>query len=188
MYQTKVDHLAHRMKVRMRGYNVGNDDSAVFLELKKKYEGPIIKNRATLSYGSVKKIFAGASVDQFLPETKRADDVRRFFYQIHSKNLRPIVNVIYEREAYVTRNLDPENDLRITLDKNLRCVPRPKLDELFVERNLAWPLDGEFILEVKFNNYCPAWAKPILASMDLQKRPASKYVLSVDAQRLGTGY
>jgi SPX domain protein involved in polyphosphate accumulation len=50
MYHTKIEGIAHRMKVRLRGYNVGDDQSTVFMEIKRKYEGPILKNRASTTF------------------------------------------------------------------------------------------------------------------------------------------
>ena len=183
MYHTKRDHQAHRMKVRLRGYNLGGDDASVFFEIKRKYEGPIVKNRATLAFSTVQKMFAGASVEAFLPELNgKADNVRRFFYQMYSRRLQSVVNVIYEREAYLSKVNDPDNDMRLTFDKNLRSVPFPTINELYSERDLQYPIAGHFILEVKFNRYCPAWIKPVLATLNLQKAPASKYVLCVDSQ------
>lgn len=184
MYHTKRNHLAHRMKVRLRSYNLESEESSVFFEIKRKYEAPIVKNRATLPFSAVKAIFNGASVESFLPVTNKADNVRRFFYQIYGRKLRPVVNVVYEREVYLSNVPDPENDLRITIDKNLRSVPYPRVEELFVERDLRYPLQDEFILEVKFNKYCPVWLKPMLGEMQLRKEPASKYVLCMDAQNI----
>jgi hypothetical protein len=181
MYHSKCDHLAHRMKVRIRAYNSESETAATFLEIKRKYEGPIVKNRAKLPFHAVNRIFKGESIENFLPITNKADNVRRFFYQIHIKRLQPIVNVIYEREPYLTNVIDPENDLRITLDKNLRSVPFPLVDELFLEKNIRTVMDSTHILEVKFNHFCPNWLKPILSEMNLQKAPASKYVLCIDS-------
>lgn len=182
MYHTKQEHIAHRMKVRLRGYNLGNDDPSVFFEIKRKYEGPILKHRAAMPFSAVKDIFEGIPVDHFLPQTNTADNVRRFFYQVYTKRLRPVVTVIYEREAYISKLVDPGNDLRISLDKNLRSVPFPAVSELFMERDLRYPIDNQFILEIKFNQYCPAWLKPIVSTLQLQKAPASKYVLCMDSQ------
>ena len=182
MYHTKREHLAHRMKVRLRGYNEGSETAPVFFEIKRKYEGPILKNRAITPFESVKSIFQGTPVESYLPETNKADNVRRFFYQVYTRRLRPVVTCIYEREAYISNVVDPDNDLRISLDKNLRSVPFPTVSELFTERDLRYPLNDLFILEIKFNNYCPAWLKPIVSMLQLQKAPASKYVLSIDSQ------
>jgi SPX domain protein involved in polyphosphate accumulation len=73
MYHTKRDHLANRQKVRLRGYNHGNKDALVFCEIKRKYEGPIVKNRAKLSYDAVQRIFNGDHLDAFLPQTIKAE-------------------------------------------------------------------------------------------------------------------
>jgi hypothetical protein len=181
MYHTKREHLAHRMKVRLRGYNYGDDDSTVFLEIKRKFEGPIVKSRYPAPYGLVKRMFAGANLNDLFPQTERLDQARRFFYQLHARNLRPVTNVIYEREPLMPRIPDPANDCRITIDRDWRCTAYPEVDELFSDRNLAYALPGQFVVEVKFNNYCPVWMKPILAEMDVQKAPASKYVTCVDA-------
>jgi VTC domain len=182
MYHSKRDHLAHRMKVRLRSYNTEAETNSVFFEIKRKYEAPIVKNRAALPFSAVKAIFKGEPLGEFLPETDKADNIRRFLYQYHRRRLNPVVNVIYEREVYISNLSDKENDLRITLDKNLRCVPYPAISELYKERNLQFPLHNEFILEVKFNHYCPAWLRPMLAQLELRKEPASKYVISIDAQ------
>jgi hypothetical protein len=181
MYHSKNDHLAHRMKVRIRSYNLESPSATTFLEIKRKYEGPILKNRAKMPFEAVLRIFKGESIDNFLPITNKADNVRRFFYQVHSKHLQPIVNVIYEREPYLSNVLDPENDLRITLDKNLRSVAFPLVNELYQEKNIRSAMDSQHILEVKFNKFCPNWLKPILSEMNLQKAPASKYVICINS-------
>ncbi len=182
MYYTKIEHLAHRLKVRLRGYNLPDINPSVFCEIKRKYEGPIVKNRATLSFESFKNIFKGASIDELLPVTDNADNIRRFFYQIHKSQLRPCINIIYEREAYETKIPDPENGFRLSIDKNIRSVPYPGIDELYEERDIRFATDGILILEIKFNKYCPAWIKPILAAFELVKTPASKYVLCINSQ------
>ncbi|MCC7245101.1 MAG: VTC domain-containing protein, partial [Saprospiraceae bacterium] len=74
------------------------------------------------------------------------------------------------------------NDLRISFDKHLRAVPFPQIEELYDERDIRYPMDGHFILEVKFNHFCPAWVRPILANLELIKTPASKYVMCIDSQ------
>jgi hypothetical protein len=181
MYTTKKEHIAHRMKVRLRGYNLGNDESIVFTEIKRKYEGPIVKNRCPVTYGKIKEMFAGGRFEEIFKNNPRKDEARRFFYQIHARRLTPTVNVIYEREPLLSAVPNPENDCRLTIDRNWRCTAFPKVDELFTERNLAFSLDGHFVLEVKFNLFCPAWLKPILAELDLQKAPASKYVTGMEA-------
>jgi hypothetical protein len=182
MYHTKLDGIAHRMKVRLRGYNQGDDGSPVFMEIKRKYEGPILKNRAYTSYGVVCQMFKpGTAFEDFAPQIKNPDNARRFFYQILSRNLRPVVNVIYEREPYLGKVLDPENDFRLTFDLHLRSVGYPAVEGLFDEQGAVFAFPGFFILEVKFNHFCPAWVKPIIEELQLRKEPASKYVGTINS-------
>jgi hypothetical protein len=177
MFHTKIDGIAHRMKVRLRGYNIGDDNSRVFLEIKRKYEGPIQKNRSSAPYGIVRRLFEpGSSFEEFAPHFQNPDNARRFLYQIHSRNLQPVVNVIYEREPYLAKNTNFDNDFRLTFDLNLRSVGYPTVHELFRERGEIHAFPGFFILELKFNEYCPDWIKPILEDFQLRKEPASKYV------------
>ncbi len=181
MYHTKVDGIAHRLKVRLRGYNIGDDNSTVFMEIKRKYEGPILKNRSDAPFGVVKSLFAGGSFDELAPQIRNPENARRFFYQVLSRNLRPVVNVIYEREPFVGKTIDPENDFRVTFDLQLRGQAYLSVDELFKEVGPQYVYPGFFILEVKFNRFCPAWVKPIMESFQLRKEPASKYVGCIDA-------
>lgn len=181
MYHTKQDGVAHRLKVRLRGYDVITDESTIFFEIKRKYEGPILKNRCQTNYGIAKKIIAGGDPDALLEGNKRIDDGKRFMYQVFSRRMIPLVNVIYEREPYHGLFLDPENDFRLTIDKNLRGVAYPKISELGSETNAKYANSGFAILEIKFNKYMPAWLKPVVAEGRLNKEPASKYVMCIDA-------
>lgn len=177
MYHTKIDGIAHRMKVRLRGYNQGDDNSTVFMEIKRKYEGPILKNRADTPFWVVKQLFKpGTEFDEYAHLIKNPDNARRFFYQILSRNLRPVVNVIYEREPYLGKTTNIENDFRVTFDMHLRSTSYPGVDSLYEEAGATHAFPGYFILEVKFNHFCPTWVKPILEDFKLRKEPASKYV------------
>jgi len=182
MYHTKIEGIAHRMKVRLRGYNLGNDSSPVFMEIKRKYEGPILKNRADAPYGVVRELFKpGATFDDCAHQIKNPDNARRFFYQVLSRNLRPVVNVIYEREPYLGKNTNLENDFRVTFDMHLRSVSYPSVDRLYEEAGATFAFPGFFILEIKFNHFCPDWVKPILEDFQMRKEPASKYVGTINS-------
>jgi VTC domain len=183
MFHTKVEGIPHRMKVRLRGYNIGDDNSTVFMEIKRKYEGPILKNRSDTTFGIVKQLFKGAAYDDLAPFIQKPDNGRRFFYQILSRNLLPVVNVIYEREPFMANTKSIENDFRCTFDMNLRSVAYPKVVDLYTEHDVNYTFPGYFILELKFNDYCPAWIKPILEEFQMRKEPASKYVGAIKANR-----
>jgi hypothetical protein len=183
LYHTKLEGFKHRYKVRLRGYNNGDEDSLVFMEIKRKYEHPILKNRASATFGDVMNMFRGMPVEKVM-EGKPAhmtDNARRFFYQIYSHRMKPVVNVIYEREPYHSKFEDPDNNFRLTIDKNLRSSPYPDVADLFVDKRIQYALHNHFILEIKFNHYMPIWTKPLVAHMNLKRESASKYCICIDS-------
>lgn len=180
MYQSKINHLAHRMKVRIRGYNNAAADAVTFLEIKRKYEGPIVKNRSKVPFEQLLHYHSTKDIAALSLDPVNLENFSRFFYQIYAKNLSPVVNVIYEREPFHSKVKDFSNDCRITFDKNLRSIFLPKIEHLFEDTNAKMVDNDSFILELKFNQYCPVWIKPILSELKLQKVPASKYVLCVE--------
>ena len=185
-YHTKIEGYKHRNKVRLRGYNYGKKSSKVFLEIKRKYEGPILKNRAPFEFKAIRDLFEGNDIEDYIladsviKKQKAHDNVMRFMYHVHSRKMRPVVLVIYERVPFLSQIPDDENNLRITFDKNLRSKAFPTLDELYTDEKVKNCLDGYFILEVKFNQYYPSWMKSIIANFGLRKEPASKYCISID--------
>jgi len=58
----------------------------------------------------------------------------------------------------------------------LRSVAYPRVEALYQDENVRFAFPGYSILEVKFNNYCPAWIKPLVEDFQLRREPASKYV------------
>lgn len=184
-YRYKIEGVKRRNKVRLRGYNGGNLDSKVFFEIKKKVDEPLFKNRASMTFEAAQRIISGEPVEEFVISSDRnpreLEDARRFMYHLHARRMKPVVTVIYEREPYVAKFDDKENNFRITFDKNLRAVAFPSLDDLFEEKHPYIVNENFFILEVKFNVYMPSWIKSVVAALDLKKESASKYVLSLEA-------
>lgn len=184
-YFEKVEGIKNRKKVRLRGYNEGDSNATVFLEIKRKYDIPIIKFRAPVSFGDAQEMFGSTRINgQIITDIvfpKGQENSKRFFYQILSKNLRPVVLVIYEREAYLSKF---DDTVRITIDKNLRSKAYPMISELYKEERISGSLNDHFILEVKFNSYFPTWLNPIIANLSLRKQSASKYVISLDTNNI----
>ena len=183
-YLTKVAGEPNRLKVRLRGYNDGGPDAPVFFEIKRKFEAPIRKNRAPARFSEAIQLFKGAEISDFIRREKWADDASRFFYQIHSRRMKPVVNVIYEREPFLTAATDPANDARITFDKNLRSVAWPTVEKLFDDEGARYVYNGCFVLEIKFNHYCPVWLKSVVEELQLRREAASKYTACIDCQPL----
>ncbi len=185
-YHTKVEGIKNRLKVRLRGYNTGDEKSTVFLELKKKYENPLLKQRAKITYKQAKKLFLNGEINNInvledVSEQAR-ENTSRFYYQLLSRKMRPVVLVVYEREPYLGLVDIPENKLRITIDKNLRSTAYPKIKELYTNERVVSVMRNHFILEIKYNKRFPAFMRPVIQTLGLKKEPASKYCLSIDRQ------
>ncbi len=184
-YYEKIEGIKNRKKVRLRGYDKVDGNNIVFFEIKRKYDVPIVKFRAPVKFEDALDMFSSRNINgqvvssNFFP--KGNENSKRFFYQVFSKNLRPVVLIVYEREAYQDKM---DDTVRITLDKNLRSKAYPSLTNLFEENKLSQAFSGRFILEVKFNDHFPSWLNPIIASLSLKKQSASKYVISMDSSRV----
>lgn len=184
-YFEKIEGIKNRKKVRLRGYNKEDINSIVFLEIKRKYDTPIIKYRAPVKFADAIDIFEQSRInghiilrDRF---PKGYENSKRFFYQVYSKNLRPVVLVIYEREAYLSKF---DKTVRITFDKNLRGIAYPSLPDLYSEENTKRSIQDHFILEVKFNKHFPGWLNPVVSRLELKKQSASKYVITMDTNKI----
>ena len=115
---------------------------------------------------------------------KELADAMRFFYNYHSKALRPTILIIYDREAYFSK-FDPT--LRITFDKNLRSILSPMKKDVYSNRHAKYAMPGVFILEVKFVQGLPSWMTNIIQKYELNRRAISKYTISIDSyQRKGS--
>ncbi|OQX81830.1 MAG: hypothetical protein B6D61_00160 [Bacteroidetes bacterium 4484_249] len=184
-YFEKIDGIKNRKKVRLRGYDKEDINNTVFLEIKRKYDTPIIKYRAPVKFGDAIDIFEQSRINGHIilkdSFPKGYENSKRFFYQVYSKNLRPVVLVIYEREAYLSKF---DKTVRITFDKNLRSVAYPSLPQLYSEENAKLSLSNHFILEVKFNSHFPGWLSPVISRLGLRKQSASKYVLTMDTNKI----
>jgi len=180
-YQDKLAGLKIRKKIRIRAYNELEEDSLVFLEVKRKYENHISKNRSPLLYYDLDQIFQSGDVDNFLIKKKNyldeRNDALKFLYLLKIKNCSPVVNVVYEREAFFSKH---DSTLRITFDKNLRSLALPKLSNLYKEFGLQRAMRGYFILEIKFYNGFPQWLQNILGKFATARRALSKYTVCVD--------
>lgn len=181
-YHEKTAGLRNRKKLRIRGYDTPSPDALVYLEIKRKVNMGVAKDRAPLWFRDVGRILTDPDVTAYIdPERKRARAVveaKHFYYYLHRYNMRPSILVVYNREPYVGR-IDP--GLRLTFDKQLRSAIHPHVDELFREKGLRLCFPGKTVMEVKFNGSFPFWLRSVLVEYGLYKEAVSKYVRCLDS-------
>lgn len=179
-YYEKVDGQKIRKKLRVRVYNNPAEDTMAFLEIKRKVEDTVYKERALVRLEEAPKLTNGALISLAEQETnspKSKVALDRFIYLTKRLNLEPRALITYEREAFE----DPDNqDLRITFDMNVRSYPNPDFSQIFQEQDLRPFTDPYFILEVKFSTIMPLWLKETIREFGLRLQSISKYCLGLD--------
>ena len=156
----------YKEKLRLRGYGRVDDDTTVYLELKKKFKGTVYKRRAAMTLAEAKDYFRGEAMGENSQIGHELDYAMRYYGMPH-----PYIAIIYHRDAYVVRD---DSDVRITFDSNIRY----RTDELFS----AFGGDGEgilpeekIIMEIKTEGAMPLWLAHLLDEMRIFPTSFSKY-------------
>lgn len=171
-YQSKVDGLELRRKIRLRIY----DPSASFamLEMKQK-EGAYQKKRSLrVEREDARQLAQGQYESLLRYEEPFAAEC---YALLHGRCYRPKTIVEYRRKAYVAK----ENKIRITFDHQIRATET--CYELFrPDLNLYPVLDSYLgVLEVKYNGFLLSYIKDLIQYADRSELSVSKYCLARSA-------
>ena len=165
---------ANRFKLRVRCYD-DNPQSPCFVEIKRRANNVILKDRARLPKDILSKVIMDYHVPGSLYK-KDQEILRQFQLYLCSLQARPVVMVRYKRQAFED---DSSNRVRITFDRYL-SYKTP--DRLVVTTNgPGWqnvPMDFT-ILEIKFTKSFPLWLNGLVKIFDLKQTAMSKYASSV---------
>lgn len=181
-YNEKLAGLAERAKFRIRTYNEQQAGSRAFLEIKSKCFDFVYKERTNICLNDLVNIleserFKPGSYESFMMDPA----VNHFFYHYKNQRLIPVVNVVYDREAFECRFGSP---VRVTFDKKIRASVAGTITGLFDESNLKPIFKNCFVLEVKFHKIVPFWVPRIINKYNLSREAISKYTLSVDKNKV----
>lgn len=183
-YHEKIDGIKIRKKLRIRSYDQSSGNKIIFLEIKNKYDNFIGKNRSPLNYENVVELLKTRQLEPYILTnngyTKSIEDGERFLHHFYKDDLKPIILVVYDREAYFSKF---DKSLRITLDKKIRFLEKPSLDHLYEVNNLKVAMTNHFVLEVKFDNGYPRWLQDIVVEFRLTRRSVSKYTICIDSSK-----
>ncbi len=180
LYYETVTGERNRFKLRVRSYDPCAHAPA-FLEIKARKNEAVLKERAPVHKGALGRIvgsFCTMRGDLSDSSAAHVGALDRFCELCARLSARPRVVVRYRREAYV----DPDGGpLRVTMDRDVACAHTngPVVDPDALE----WvALAGEsVVLEIKFTDTFPRWAREMVQALGLVRTSAAKYVRSVDA-------
>lgn len=165
-----------RQKLRMRVYRNALLEDKIFLELKKKYFNRVYKRRTGILLKDAYNILHDdkINIELYKEKTTNHKILKEIFFFNHYFKLEPKSVLCYERQAF---NGKYDKDLRITIDKNLRC----RNEDFRIEKGsngIKFMPDNEYILEIKVNNSIPLWLSKILSELQFRKSSFSKFYTS----------
>jgi hypothetical protein len=197
----------NRMKLRIRFYDEHWKQPA-FLEIKRRVNDNIIKDRAMITREGVRQFLCGGWPNpshwpdqSLLPRGRRHLDVYFRFWQFcNTLKAKPIVYLSYLREIFEAPH---DDEMRVTLDRQVCATPYDgpgMLDEglgrlTSPKRGTPpppdkppyyLPYDG-VVLELKFEERAPCWLYDMVKIFNLQRRFMCKYAASVDGMKLPWG-
>jgi len=161
-----IEKPVYKEKLRVRSYNVPEEDGQVFVELKKKFKGIVYKRRVTMSAREARDYLAGLR-----PAPADNQTTRELDWVLKSYSLRPKVYIACDRYAYVAKE---DENLRLTFDRDIR----------WRETELELPLgchgesilkDGQVLMEIKIPGAAPLWLARLLSELGIFPQSFSKY-------------
>lgn len=166
----------YKEKLRLRSYGIANDNSAVFAEIKKKFDSVVYKRRIITNEKNAVNLIEGNYSDN----SQIANEIT-FFAQRY-KNLKPAVFISYEREAFYDKE---DNDFRITFDKNILWRDY----DLTLNKGIyGTPVlnRNQVLMEVKCSGAMPLWFTKVLSENSIYKTSFSKYSKAYEAIQMKT--
>lgn len=146
MITHSMEKPAYKEKLRLRSYGTPDEDSTVFIELKKKYKGITYKRRECLPYGEAVQF-----LNQGIYPKKDTQIMREIDWVLQTRGLKPSFLIVYDRLSFCGAK-DPS--LRATLDSNIRY----RTEDLRLDAGTSGhllELGGDQILEIKADGALP---------------------------------
>lgn len=161
-------------KLRIRSYSKADEDSVVFVELKRKYDHVVYKRRTGLPEAEAMRWLAEGKAE---PGSSQVAEEIAYFAGMY-RGLKPVLWLSYDREAYCMRPGADMNDggaeFRVTFDSNILC----RESDLSLRSDAyGTPIleDGSFLMELKCPGSIPMWLTKILSEEGIYKTSFSKY-------------
>ena len=168
-------------KLRVRSYAKADAESAVFVELKRKFDGIVYKRRVGLREADAMKWMAGSNDPAVIHGTDagstQVTSEIEYFRGLYN-GLKPILYLSYDREAYRMKEgaqtADGGSEFRVTFDCNIRCRENDLSlkSEAYGTEMLE---EGMFLMELKCPGAIPLWMTEVLSREHLYKTSFSKY-------------
>lgn len=177
LVRNSLEKPVYKEKLRLRSYGVPDDETKVFLELKKKYKGVVYKRRTDMTVPH-----AVGFVNGVIPpcEDSQIEREIKYFLDFYG-NIQPSMFLSYDRKAYYSAE-DP--NFRLTFDGNITY----RTEDVDLRSGVYGKklLDrGTHIMELKIPDAMPVWFAHILTELDIFPTSYSKYGSAYERELLG---
>ena len=159
----------YKEKLRLRSYGTPDEDTKVFLEIKKKFNGLVNKRRVILKLNEAYAFIRKETVPD--SEYINRQILNEISYFINCYQLMPKVVISYDRVAYFEKG---NPDLRVSFDSNIRSRRYDIGLEYGNYGNLLFD-DDLYLMEIKTSMAKPLWICDMLTKLDIKRRSFSKY-------------
>lgn len=166
LIRRSIEKPAYKEKFRVRCYGQPDENTDIFLEIKKKYKGLVNKRRITL-----KPQEARAYLYENIKPAQQGQIFSEIDFFIKRYRIKPVLYLAYDRIALYGKE---DCQFRVTFDQNIRS--RRENLTLFSDENTTELLEpGYHLMEVKVLNAIPLWFVKILSELEIRCVSFSKY-------------
>lgn len=165
LIRRSIDKPSYKEKMRIRSYGRADENSKVFIELKKKHLGIVYKRRITMMMEEANEYILGNA-----SRSGQIEEEINYFLDYY-KGVSPAMYISYDRKAYYVSD-NPE--IRITFDENIlyRDSDLSLTSDIYGQPILA---SDECIMEIKCAHAMPLWLTKALSESKVYKTSFSKY-------------
>ena len=167
LIRRSIEKPAYKEKLRIRSYCQATAESAVFVELKKKYENVVYKRRLPLQERAAMAWVC--QLENCPVDTQIAREID-YFIDFYGK-VKPTVFLSYEREAYYDKD---GGDFRVTFDDHILARQTDVTLRSPIYGTPILPEDN-VLLELKCAGGIPLWMVEVLSREGIYKTAFSKY-------------
>jgi hypothetical protein len=167
-----------RFKLRARYYS-DDPDGPVFFEIKRRENECVLKQRAPACRKTAGQLIGGQMPGAEHLISDRPYDLavlQRFCYWSHRLHARPMMQISYEREAWIHPQT---NSVRVTMDRNVRGEPRHEAIFKGGMDHPVFPFRNQIVLELKYTDRFPEWFGALVRRFDLVQIGAPKYCATI---------
>ncbi len=161
----------YKEKLRLRSYGVPDENTKVYLEMKKKFKGTVNKRRSAFYYHEAMDFLEKREMPEILPHMNGQVIKELCEFLKENPGIKPSCLVAYDRLAFFSNE---DKNLRVSFDKDIRTrsydlnLLNGDYGEALIEPDMR-------LMEIKAVGGYPLWLVKILSDCEIRKSRFSKY-------------